>query len=223
MKKFIFILLIFWSTSVFSQNPFVTVDRASIEKAVTDTNAPTYYPKLLQRFNAFDTTLTAMDYRLLYYGFAFQKEYNGYLDHKAKEINKAFMEKNYDEAIKLCDNVLQKAPISLEANSKKGFAMFEKNRNDPLAIKYGQRYRKLLLAILESGDGQTCKTAFKVLFVHDEYNIMMQYFQIKGIKGQSLQGFCDVMTVEPSAVYKNSILYFDTYESLASMERMLKQ
>jgi hypothetical protein len=222
MKKIFFAVLLLCSVTVFGQHTFITVNRSAVEKAVGDADASTYYPKLLERFNAFDTTLTAMDYRLLYYGFAFQKEYNGYLDHKSKEMSKAIAEKRYDDAIRVCEDVLKRSPISLEANSKMGFAKFLKDKTDPSAMKYGIRYRKLVTAILDSGDGQTCKTAFKVLYVHDEYNIMTEIFKIRSIKSQALQGFCDQMTIEPSTVYPGSTLYFDTYESLANMEQMLK-
>lgn len=217
-----FILMAIAAGNVSAQHQFVTVDRNAVEKAVTDTSASTYYPRLLARFNAFDTTLTAAEYRLLYYGFAFQKAYDGYVPNKTREINTALTEKKFSEALKLSDETLAKAPVSLDANFKKMMTLGAKDKSDPLYLRYSNRYDKLLETILTTGNGLTCKTSFKVLYISDEYNILAQFFRITGIKGQSLQGFCDRFSIEPTSLFKTGEVFFDTYESLMSMERRLK-
>ena len=55
----------------FAQKP----DDDAIFAAVMDAASPYYYPTLMMRYDAGDTTLTHDDYRHLYYGYAFQDEY----------------------------------------------------------------------------------------------------------------------------------------------------
>ncbi|HEY2720215.1 MAG TPA: DUF4919 domain-containing protein, partial [Chitinophagaceae bacterium] len=73
------------TTFLFCQD-FSPVDRQKTRDQVMNSNADTYYPKLLRRYEQFDTSLTPDQYRLLYYGFVFQKEYSGYNDNRSKEI-----------------------------------------------------------------------------------------------------------------------------------------
>lgn len=50
-------------------------DNDEILKAIIDSSSPYYYPSLMLRYEAGDTTLTLDDYHHLYYGFAWQPEY----------------------------------------------------------------------------------------------------------------------------------------------------
>ena len=86
MKNILTIFFTFISYIVLGQNSFAPVDRLKVEATVKDSVGENYYPSLMMRYNQFDTSLTKEQYRLLYYGFAFQKDYNGYSDHKKKEI-----------------------------------------------------------------------------------------------------------------------------------------
>ena len=98
MKFVLSALLSFIINSVIAQNTFEPIDRKVVEATVSDSTSANFYPKLLSRFNQFDTTLSGNDYRLLYYGFAFQNDYNGYFDHKKKEVIKLLNEKKFIEA-----------------------------------------------------------------------------------------------------------------------------
>src|ERR1700754_3390543 len=100
MKKLLTILAIFFNSSLYAQD-FTPVDRTQVEKVVTDPNSENYYPKLLKRYQEFDSTLTLEHYRLLYYGFVFQEKYSGYNDHKKKEIRDLFQKEDYKKAIKV--------------------------------------------------------------------------------------------------------------------------
>ena len=217
----LFILTIHYSA--YSQNGFLLVNRAAVEKMVSDSMASTYYPKLLERFKADDTTLSGEEFRLLYYGFVFQKEYSGYPDLNQKEINEAMGKKKYDDAVKFCDEVLSQYPINLFANYNKGLALFLKNKEDSGFIKYRNRYGRIMNAIISSGDGLTCNTAFKTIFVNDEYFVMYRYFEVKSFKGQALETPCDRMSVSPSEYFKADKMYFDTSETLLYMERLLEK
>ena len=51
------------------------VDIDSVRALVSDPKGAYHYPRLLQRFTELDTTLNDLEYRLIYYGFAFQDDY----------------------------------------------------------------------------------------------------------------------------------------------------
>jgi len=223
MKYFLIFCILVIQQSASAQNAFKPVNRAEIEKMVSDKAASTYYPKLLQRFETDDPALTDEEYRLLYYGFVFQKEYSGYPDLNQKNINEAIEKEKYDDAVTLCDAVLSRYPINLFANYNKGLALFSKNREDSTFKKYINRYGRLINAIVSSGDGLTCNTAFKTIFVNDEYFVMYRYFEIKDFKGQALETPCDKMRVSPSEYFKAESMYFDTSETLLYMQRIFKE
>jgi Domain of unknown function (DUF4919) len=206
-----------------SQTDFKKVDRAIVEKEVKDTGADTFYPKLLNRFNSFDSTLTNEGYRLLYYGFVFQENYAGDADEKKTEIRKALKNNDYDLAIKMCDTVLEHYPVSLSANYNRALGLYFKNKENLVYKNYGDRYKKLLDAIVSSGDGLTCETSFRTICISDEYEIMYNYFQIEKNSGQSLLYPCDKLSVTPSQYFKEKDMYFDTSESMMFMDNLLKE
>lgn len=86
MKYCLFLITIVLNLSLLAQQHFTPVDRDKVKKAVNDDKAPTAYKELLRRFNAFDSTLTLEDYRLLYYGFVFQKSFGDRFKHLVEAI-----------------------------------------------------------------------------------------------------------------------------------------
>ncbi|HEY2721844.1 MAG TPA: DUF4919 domain-containing protein, partial [Chitinophagaceae bacterium] len=74
--------------------------------------------------------------------------------------------------------------------------------------------KNLLNAILSSGNGLECKTAFKTIFVADEYEIIYNAFDVVKFSGQSLQEPCDVLHINPTDKFNHDDIYFDTSETL---------
>ncbi|HUZ61406.1 MAG TPA: DUF4919 domain-containing protein [Hanamia sp.] len=223
MKLTITILLIISTFSVFGQNNFSRVNRDSVKFLISDQSKDTYYPKLMKRFNDFDTTLTLKDYRLLYYGFVFQKEYSSGFYQDQREITLLINEKKFALAIKTCDSILQKVPVSLIANYLKGFAIYMIRNTDSNYLRYRTRYSKLREAILSSGNGLTCSTSFKTIFVSDDYEIMYRYFQIPDYTTQYLVYNCDKFEIKPSKYFQSNAIYFDASEPLLNTEERLKK
>src|SRR5689334_1120719 len=89
----------------------IPVNYDSVKAAVTNAEKDTYYPKLLKRFNQFDTSLTLNDYRLLYYGFAFDGGYAPYQDNGTSEIVPLVKDRRYDKALDVCDKILLTNPV----------------------------------------------------------------------------------------------------------------
>ena len=205
------------------QQRFTPVDRQQVEKAVSKRALPTHYPKLRRRFEAFDTTLTPADYRLLYYGFVFQRGYAPYGGMRLRNVNQLLEAGKYAAAAATCDSVLRTAPVSLKANFTKGLALFLADSADPAAMQYRNRYRALQGAILSSGDGRSCETAFKTIYIDDEYDIMYEHLGVEQHFKQMLQPPCDVFEIKPSASFSQPRLYFDTSESLRHMEKMFRR
>ncbi|MBA4167145.1 MAG: DUF4919 domain-containing protein [Chitinophagaceae bacterium] len=203
----------------YAQGTFEMVDRQKVEQLVNDASMATFYPTLLERFNAFDTTLTLSDYRLLYYGFVFQPEYLWNADQRRKEMNRAIKADQYARVIQLADSVLRTNPVSLTAYYYRTYAMLNADENDSACQKYIKRYTGLRNAILSSGDGQHCNTAFKTIYLEDEDEIMFHHFEMDRPRDQFLQYSCDRFLVTPSGTYLNTEIFFDISESLLALKK----
>ncbi|MBK6263397.1 DUF4919 domain-containing protein, partial [Marivirga sp. S37H4] len=90
-------------------------------------------------------------------------------------------------------------------------------------LKYQSRFRALRKLIVYSGNGLSTETAFKVIYVSDEYNILYDYFEISKIHDQTLVGFCDKFVVEPSEYYNASEVFFDISRKLIRQEELLNE
>jgi len=191
-----------------------------VEKEIKDSNSVFYYPKLLSRFEAFDSTFTLDEYRMLYFGFVFNENYSVFMDDKSAEIQTQIDSGNYAEANRLCDSILAKVPILLRVNYLKGYCLYSQNKNDSLIQKYGNRYYSLIEAIISTGDGKECKSGYKVIFIADEYEIIYKYLDIEEFKGQYLSRPCDILEVKPSKKFKSKMVYFDADEILKKEAEM---
>ena len=222
MKKKIFLILTlsFFKFS-FAQNE-IQVDFDVIKQKIENVDSDSYYPKLLKRFNDFDSTLTLEENALIYYGFSFQDDY---IKNKPKEEELMVLNSRGEyEKLKIeCQKILEKNPVSLEANNKMGYALFKLGNSETEWKKYQKRYRDLRKVIVYSGNGLSCDSAFKVIYVSDEYNIIYNYFEIQKINQQSLSGICDKFINEPSEFYKEKEIYFNASRSLIRNEEIISE
>jgi hypothetical protein len=218
--KFTIILLLSVALSgvTFAQkNSFTPVNMEAVKAATKD------YAKLLNRYNAFDTTLTIDDHRILYYGAVYQPGYSPDPELKQKEINAAITKRDFANVVVLCDEVLKKYPISLTANFAKGLALVSANANDTVYSNYMNRYANLLRTIASSGNGKTAKTGFKTIFIADEYEMIYKYFGIKQHFAQRVEGICDVFDVQPSDKWPDKKIYFDAEEIFKKEAELFKK
>ncbi len=209
--RLLYLLLMMPSFSIAQTHAFQKVDMAEVKRLTTDASLPSYYPTLLKRFNAFDSSLTNTDYRLLYYGFAFQKGYNRLAHHREAAIREQLQRRQNGIASKLCDTILNAISISLAANYLKAAALYAINNDDPKALPYRARYRKLRDAILSSGDGFRCESALRTIYDEDDDDIMTHYFELEPYQTKQAEGDCEVFTLPgPSKYFKASKIYFVT-------------
>jgi len=208
MKPLLLILILF-CIKTYSQHQFEVVSRDEVRKLTNDASLSTYYPKLLKRFNVFDTTLSNRDYQLLYYGFEFQNGYNGTSDHGKGEILSLINDKKYAAAIKLCDSVLQIIPISLTANYLEGLALNDMDASESKVLKYRNRYRRLRDAILHSGNGFKCETGLMIIYMVDAEDLMFRYFEIAGNPARKTESpVCVSYSINPTKYFNDAKIYF---------------
>jgi|SRR5690606_33323540 len=216
-----FLLLIF--ISVFSQTKAqyeLKINYSEIKEKIENPNSPNYYPKLLKRYNDFDE-LKLEEYALIYYGFTFQERY---LKNQPEENEFSRLEKDekFEELISACEKYLSINPVSLKANELMAYSLYKLNKPEAEWRKFQDRYRALRKVIVYSGNGLTCETAFKVISVSDEYDILYTYFDVETIKKQSLVGLCDKFEISPTEYYRSDIIYFDISQKLIQSENLRK-
>lgn len=203
----------------FSQN-YPSFDQ--LEETISDSSSSTFYPKLIKRFQNFDTTLTSNDYVLIYYGYGFQKGYSGYRDDPTTKYFSLLNENKFEEVLALCDSTLKETPVCIPSNLYMGKMLKQQNPNSDIAQKYIDRAHKLMEVLFQSGDGKSFATAYKTLFLSDEKRVMYGLLELGHYSSQALVEHYDVLTVKKSKKFKQKQIYFDVFLPLYAMRRGFK-
>jgi hypothetical protein len=169
-KKLLGIFFFAITIFVFAQKTeFKAPNYNEIKKHIEDKNSELYYPKLLLKLKESDTLITKDEYKHLYFGYIFQKEYNPY--HRSKNDDKLskyykgeFDKKDLPEVIQTLKNSLEEFPLDLRIMNFLAYA-YHLNENENMAKKTSINFQGLFGAILDSGDGNKCETAFHVISV----------------------------------------------------------
>ncbi len=211
-KAFFSLFFLILLAALHAQKPeFKAPDYSSIQKNIEDKSSEFYYPDLLKRLKQNDTLLTGNQYRHLYFGYTFQKNYKPYKSSKkAEEMTKFYRgegisEKDMPAGIKLFREALEENPMDLRAMNYLAY-MYHLTNDDDTAKKIAANFHGLIGAILSSGDGMKCETGFHVISVTDEY-VLLNTFQME-TQSQGLTGKCDYIAFEKDK-YKIPGLYFD--------------
>lgn len=217
MKKFIPLLLLCLLCSQFksSAQEMLHIDYPSIKEYVT--NHSEEFQQLMQRFEENDTSLTREDKAMVYYGYSFTPAYKGSMDEYLpdfKEFNELIKNEQHEEAYEIGKNILKRNPVSLKLlfNMYGLAGKLEKDISE--AKSYSYKYASLLYTIAFSGDGKTEETAFKVICINDEYQLMKVIFRVENIKGQSLINKCDLIEFENCVNFEGNQMYFDISRSI---------
>ena len=213
MKKLItlFFISILSLQMYCSAQEILNVDYSAIKEYVTDHS--TEFQKLMQRFEENDSLLTRQDYAMIYYGYSFTPAYKGSMDN-FQDLRKLIKEQKYEDAYNTGKELLKKNPVSLQLlYNMYGLAgLLEKDIQE---IKhYSKRYAALLTMIALTGDGTSEETAFKVICVNDEYQLLNMLFKMENMKGQSLVNKCDLIEFDKCQHYEGNQMYFDISRSL---------
>ena len=178
MKKII--LIVFFTvaiTNVLQAQQYEKPVYSEIEKEINDSTSNYFYPKLVERFNTVDTTLTLSEKRHLYYGFTFQKGYS--YKYKSKELtdlndilkNGDPQENDFQKVITDCEAILKQNPFDLRAMNYKRF-VFEKKGEAKNSKKQLAQIKMILSTIISSGDGLTKENPFYVIDAAHCYDLL---------------------------------------------------
>ena len=201
MKHFLMcFLLTFTFCEIYSQDPVSQApDYALIRIETADSSTDYYYPRLLERYEAFDSTLTVTDYRYLYFGYIFQKNYKPEWKSKdEKKIEKYFREvkkegNNYDKVIDLVSQSLLEFPFDLRTMQFLCF-LYHQNGDREMGQKASRRFLSVIGAILSTGDGESCETAYHVISPQHELSIL-KVFQFESSAQQPV-GECNYLILK---------------------------
>lgn len=216
MKKIVLLTAVCLATLLCGAQPFkqMEVDYKNIAEAVALN--PESYEALLERFKQADTTLTQEECAIVYYGFSFREGYNSMIFDT--EMTQAAQAGDIEKVISEAESILDHNPVFMRANYLMGMAL--NSKKVPGWEKYAWRYSALCRVILGSGDGRSPETAFKVICIPDEYEIMHRVFRIRGLKQQAAVSDppCDAMTVIPYSGQGEATIYFNIERSRAGMK-----
>lgn len=212
LKYFLFFSLILISNFSFSQQKeYEAPNYKVIQKNIENKDSEFYYPKLMDKLKANDTLITKDQYRHLYFGYTFQKEYHPYqISENDKKLITYFQSKDlkksdYAEIIKISNASLKEFPLNLRVMNFLGY-IYHLDGNEAMANKVSHNFYGLFGAIYSSGDGRDCKTGFHVIAVSHEY-VVMNMLELE-IASQGLSGDCDYLNL-PKDKYKLPGVYFN--------------
>ena len=225
-KQLLVITILLVSTIAFSQNiKFKKPNYKKIEKEISKEKSDYYYPKLLKKYMTSDTTMTLKEKRYLYYGYSFQDSYSPYGHSDFNDSLRMVLNKkkhNNEELlkiIKLSDSVLVENPFDLRAINYQLYAYDKLGKKIEFDKKINQM-RIIVDALLSSGDGLKKKTAFYVIYISHEYDLLnILGFEFGG--EQSLIEHYDYLKVAKNSQNIKGF-YFDISPCLNSMNDMFK-
>ncbi len=150
----------------------------NIRSSILNAKGPNYYPNLMRRYMANDTTLTLEQVRNLYYGFALQEDFVPYQTEKKElyDVRRNLVKDKGNprycpEAIRISQLVLDDNPFDLLAISTMSFAFLQ--LQDSLSYRlWNDKQNALLDAIVSSGDGETKESAIHVINIEHEYEVL---------------------------------------------------
>lgn len=153
-------------------------DYVAIRQSISNSKSPNYYPHLVSRYLANDTTLSLEQYRNLYYGFTLQEDFVPYQHERRAlfDIRRRLAMSGADkalcpEAIKVAQTMLDDNPFDILAISTMSIAHLQ--MGDTTAYRaWDSKQKGLLDAILSSGDGDTPATAFHIISLEHEYEVL---------------------------------------------------
>ncbi|RYZ51943.1 MAG: DUF4919 domain-containing protein [Sphingobacteriales bacterium] len=220
-------LLTIWmmvvSCAAIAQNDYNVPDYNEIERLTKDKGSVFYYGSLFEKFKANDTTLTLRDYRMLYYGYFFQPDYSPFKFTSEADTMKAILALqelqpgDWKELQRVGRAHLAQNPFDLKGLNVVWIA--SKQTGDSAAARlYFDKLKKLVQTILSTGDGMSEKTAFHVVHVAHEYDIVnILGFEFGG-KQNLTDNKCDFLTLKTNDE-KVEGLYFDVSQIFKGYER----
>lgn len=165
----------------------VSPDYAAIKTNTQDPSSPYYYPVLLTRFNAADTSMTVQERRHLYYGYTFNENsvnHANVVDAEMKlgEIlhKQSPTAQDMEDVVAYTTTILEAFPFSVNVTEYRMYCLKALNRHAE-AAKDRERVAMIIDAMLSSGDGTSPETSIHVIDAQNKYELV-------GALGYATQG-----------------------------------
>jgi hypothetical protein len=180
MKRFSLLVVIFIALVLNSnaQDEFFNAPNYSqIEANVKEQTSSYYYPNLLKKYLDASSNMTLEEGRHLYFGYIFQPNYeptdtSSYNNKLAVTLSRGTLTpSDYTEILQYSDALLLQDPFNLRALNAKLLVLAQQNNTDEYK-KTAQQRSIVQNAIISSGDGMSEKSAFYVIKVAHEYDIL---------------------------------------------------
>jgi len=202
MKQAIFILiLLIGLSSIHAQEITIGAPNYdSIAIIIRDSTSSYYYPRLFSRLLQYDTTLNVEEYKILYYGYTFQPEYEPYWrspydDKLAKYYQKPDLnEQDQDSLIFYALQSISTNPFDLRQLNSLAYVYHLKG-DEETTYRISHRFQGIIAAIMSTGDGMTCQSAFHVISTGHEY-VVLNLFQFQFESQLLTSDFCDLLRVK---------------------------
>ena len=177
-------------------------DLEAIRTATTDETSQYYYPTLLKKFMANDTTMDDVDFQYFYYGAFFQEDYDPYRPQTDaathSQLLPLFNKPQWSRAerkqiLNHAERCLADIPTNLRQLTNRIY-VYEQNGKVDLARIWQYKLNHLLLVIASSGNGLSPETAWIVVYPQDEYD----FLNLSGITAKDQQftpPYCDYILV----------------------------
>lgn len=152
-------------------------DMAEIMKSTLDPQSKYYYPKLKQKYDRKDTTMTTDEFRHFYLGYMFQEDFDPYRvspyasrtdDLRSK---KTHTKQEMDTIEKYANLALEDNPFDLRQMSFLVHVLKEKKK-DMRAKIWEFRLENLLGTIMSTGTGKDVDNAWFVVYPMHEYDVV---------------------------------------------------
>ncbi|MBN2730772.1 MAG: DUF4919 domain-containing protein [Bacteroidales bacterium] len=222
MKKAFLVLSLLSAFSFAQAQKIVNIDFDNVKEETTTKKSDNYYPKLLERYFALDTSFTEEEYMFLYYGYTFRPEYSPYGTPEAQDkFLELYYAEEFQEAIPFGLEVLKENPVHIKIVFKVLVCYYALEKLDTAQL-YAKQYYGLLGAIYNSGDGMSVETAWVVNRVSDEYEILSD-LELDMTEQALLEGPTDRLTISrEDQKYDPPVeeLYFNVAKPFEQMSKM---
>ena len=180
MKKISLLIVIFiaLALNVNAQEEFFKAPNYSqIETNIKVQTSPYYYPNLLKKYLDANSTMTLEESVHLYYGYVFHPNYeptdtSSYNNKLAATLSRgSFTPSDYADILKYSNALLLQDPFNLRALNATLLVLAQQNNTDEYK-KVAQQRSIVQNAIISTGDGMSQNSAFYVIKVAHEYDIL---------------------------------------------------
>jgi hypothetical protein len=201
-KIYLLSIFVLFYNQMFSQDEISgPPEYGKMRLQIFDNTSPFFYPKLFERYQTGDTTLTVEDFRFLYYGYTFQSKYIPYQNSKYADKMIAYMkkgtltEKELNDFIKLAEQNLRDLPFDIRTINILAYSY--KQKKDSLSYQIADFKKKMIIkAIQSTGNGLKEKTAFHVIDPSHEFDLLNEMGLEYAGSNDMTTGLCDYLIVQ---------------------------